>query len=509
MRISFHPHCAMGNPCLSSYLIFFFTVHVSTLEPVNFKVIGPDHPIMVSAGEDALLPCHLSPSTSAQGMEVRWYRSKFSEPVHLYQHEKDQAEQQIPNYQGRTELLKDGIVDGSVVLHIRNITPSDHGQFICFFRSSSFYAEATLELKVAGLGSTPRITIDSYQSGGIHVVYESAGWYPEPQVQWRDLSGQHLPSLTEKITQHDNGLFEAQISIIVTETSSQDLSCSVRNSHLNPGKESVVYIADPFFLRGYPFKVAMYVLLVVVGLLTFTASYFFWKQNKAKGKLVADLGKCHNPLPAINFVPCSTRGWNFPDPRTLLKKLQVKLGKLEAELRWRKTQVCEEVKVTLDPDTAHRGLKLSEDQKTVTWESKHQDLPNNPERFDEVFCVLGSEGFTSGKIYWEVEEIGRIWAVGVARESVRRKGQIKFTPEEGIWGIEQSRGHYSLLTTPEIPLPLCETPKKIRIYVYYEKGQVVFFNPDNGDLIASLTASFNGEKIFPFFWVCSHLTLTT
>uniref|UniRef100_A0A674JHB0 Immunoglobulin domain-containing protein n=1 Tax=Terrapene triunguis TaxID=2587831 RepID=A0A674JHB0_9SAUR len=103
---------------------------------VNFKVIGPGHPIMVSAGEDALLPCHLFCNTS------------FSEPVHLYQNEKDQAEQQIPNYQGRTELLKDGIVDGSVVLRIRNITPSDHGQFICFFRSSRFYAEATLELKV-------------------------------------------------------------------------------------------------------------------------------------------------------------------------------------------------------------------------------------------------------------------------------------------------------------------------------------------------------------------------
>uniref|UniRef100_A0A674K3B5 Ig-like domain-containing protein n=1 Tax=Terrapene triunguis TaxID=2587831 RepID=A0A674K3B5_9SAUR len=115
---------------------------------VNFKVIGPDHPIMVSAGEDALLPCHLFRNISAQKMEVRWYRSKFSEPVHLYQNEKDQAEQQIPNYQGRTELLKDGIVDGSVVLRIRNITPSDHGQFICFFRSSRFYAEATLELKV-------------------------------------------------------------------------------------------------------------------------------------------------------------------------------------------------------------------------------------------------------------------------------------------------------------------------------------------------------------------------
>ncbi|XP_053904668.1 myelin-oligodendrocyte glycoprotein-like isoform X1 [Malaclemys terrapin pileata] len=160
MRISFHSHCAMGNPSLSSYPLFFFTVHVSTLESVNFKVIGPDHPIMASAGEDALLPCHLFRNTSAQKMEVRWYRSKFSEPIHLYQNEKDQAEQQIPNYQGRTELLKDGIVNGSVVLRIRNITPSDHGQFICFFRSSRFYAEATLELKVTECISP------SYTTGG-------------------------------------------------------------------------------------------------------------------------------------------------------------------------------------------------------------------------------------------------------------------------------------------------------------------------------------------------------
>ncbi|KAH1173908.1 hypothetical protein KIL84_017747, partial [Mauremys mutica] len=326
------------------------------------------------------------------------------------------------------------------------------------------------------LGSTPHISIVSYQSGGIHMVCESAGWYPEPQAQWRDLSGQHLPFLTEKITQHDNGLFEALISIIVTESSSQDLSCSVRNSHLNPGKESVVYIADPFFLRGYPFKVAMYILLVVVGLLTFTASYFLWKQYKAKGKLVADL-----------------------------EELRDKLGKLEAELKWRKTQLFGEVKVTLDPETAHPRLKLLEDQKTVTLESEHQDRPDNPERFDKVFCVLGSEGYTSGKMYWEVEGMGGIWAIGVARESVRRKGEIKFTPEEGIWGIEQSRDCYA---TPESSLLLCETPKKIRIYVNYEKGEVAFFNPDNGDLIACLTASFKGETIFPFFCVHSHLTLT-
>ncbi|KAM7172215.1 butyrophilin subfamily 3 member A2-like [Macrochelys suwanniensis] len=516
MRIFFHSHCAMGNPSLSSYLIFFFTVRVSTLEPVTFKVIGPDHPITASVGEDALLPCHLSPSMNAQEMEVRWFRSKFSEPVHLYQNGKDQADQQIPNYQGRTELLKDGIVNGSVVLHIRNVSPSDYGQFNCFFRSRNFYEEAVLELKVAGLGSTPRIAIDSYRSGGIHMVCESAGWYPEPEVQWRDLRGQHLPSLTEKITQHDNGLFEAQISIIVTETSSQDLSCSVRNAHLDPGKESVVYIGDPFFLRGYPFKVAMYILLVVVALLTFTASYFFWKQHKAKAAHDAERGKAVLWELQWRGGVGASRAWEqvAGASQAAVKGSDgsahdAERGKLRADLRWRKTQVYGEVKVALDPETAHPRLKLSEDKKTVTWESKHQDLPDNPKRFDQVSCVLGSKGFSSGRIYWEVEGMGRIWAVGVARESVRRKGQIRFTPEEGIWGIEQSRDYYSLLTTPEIPLPMSESLVKVRIYVHYEKEEVAFFNPDNGDLITNLSASFRGEKIFPFFWVCSHLTLAT
>uniref|UniRef100_A0A8C0H4J3 Butyrophilin subfamily 1 member A1 n=1 Tax=Chelonoidis abingdonii TaxID=106734 RepID=A0A8C0H4J3_CHEAB len=414
---------------------------------VNFKVIGPDHPITVSAGEDALLPCHLSPSMNAQEMEVRWFHSKASELVHLYQHGKDQTELQISKYRDRTELLKDGIVDGRVALHIRNITPSDQGQFICFFRSPSFYGEATLELKVTGLGSTPRISIDSYQRRGIHMVCESAGWYPEPQVQWRDLRGQHLPSLTEKITQHDNGLFEAQSSIIVTETSSQDLSCSVSNSHLNQGKESIVYIADSFFLGAYPWNVAVYILLVALGLLIFMASYFFWKQHKTKGKVI--------------------RG-----------------------------------DVILDPITAHPDLILSEDQTCVTKGDTAQNVPDNPERFDSSVCVLGSEGFTSGIHYWEVEvgHGGDWWAVGVARESIRRKGWLNFSPLEKIWAVECDWGKYQALDFSVIHLPLNEQLEKIGVSLSFKEHHIAFYDTDN--LVPIYTfkeVSFSDEKIFPFF----------
>ncbi|XP_075768546.1 zinc finger protein RFP-like [Pelodiscus sinensis] len=82
-----------------------------------------------------------------------------------------------------------------------------------------------------------------------------------------------------------------------------------------------------------------------------------------------------------------------------------------------------QVTVTLDPDTANPQLVLSGDQKCVRWERAWQRLPGNPGRFDSVPCVLGREGFTSGRHCWEVEVGGgQYWAVGVARESVNRKG---------------------------------------------------------------------------------------
>uniref|UniRef100_A0A8D0L503 B30.2/SPRY domain-containing protein n=1 Tax=Sphenodon punctatus TaxID=8508 RepID=A0A8D0L503_SPHPU len=92
--------------------------------------------------------------------------------------------------------------------------------------------------------------------------------------------------------------------------------------------------------------------------------------------------------------------------------------------------------LTLDPDTAHPWLVLSEGRKRVRWGDTEQDLPDNPERFDHYACVLGCKGFNWGKHCWEVEVgEGQRWAVGVARESVRRKGGISRSPEGGIWAV--------------------------------------------------------------------------
>uniref|UniRef100_A0A8C3HLU6 RING-type E3 ubiquitin transferase n=1 Tax=Chrysemys picta bellii TaxID=8478 RepID=A0A8C3HLU6_CHRPI len=156
-----------------------------------------------------------------------------------------------------------------------------------------------------------------------------------------------------------------------------------------------------------------------------------------------------------------------------------------------------------DPATAHPRFVVSKRRKSVRWGDTRQDLPYSPKRFDPSRCVLGCEGFTSGKHCWMVEVgDGGNWAVGVARESVRRKGEISLDPEGGIWAMGLCRGQYRVLTSPVTLLTLSGSPTRILVCLEYEEGLVTFIDIDSMARIFSFpSASFTGEKIFPFFRV--------
>lgn len=120
--------------------------------------------------------------------------------------------------------------------------------------------------------------------------------------------------------------------------------------------------------------------------------------------------------------------------------------------------------------------------------------------------VLGRERFTLGTHCWEVEVEKEGWAVGVARESLARKGCFIISPKKGIWAVgKDSFQPFSLLaftSNGKTPLTLPHEPKKIRVYVDYEDGRVEFYNADTEDLMFTFfRASFAGDEIRPFFWV--------
>ncbi|NXN34906.1 BT1A1 protein, partial [Rhinoptilus africanus] len=137
--------------------------------------------------------------------------------------------------------------------------------------------------------------------------------------------------------------------------------------------------------------------------------------------------------------------------------------------------------VTLDPNTAHCRLVLSKDLSHVRRESARQDLPDTPERFTYWCCVLGREGFREGRHCWEVE-LGddSWWGVGVAKESVERKGYTDLSPDGGIWALEHFYGQFMSLTSPPTRLPPSLLPRRIWVCLDCTQGLVTFLNADSG-----------------------------
>ncbi|CAM4559710.1 unnamed protein product, partial [Lepidochelys kempii] len=159
--------------------------------------------------------------------------------------------------------------------------------------------------------------------------------------------------------------------------------------------------------------------------------------------------------------------------------------------------------VTLDPDTVFPQLVLSEDGKSVRRGDTRQRLPDNPERFDSALCVLGCEGFTSGRHCWEVAVGGEgCWAVGVARASVGRKGGISCSPARGIWALERWEGQFQALTSPATPLPLSRAPSRIRVCLDCGRGQVTFIDAgDEAPIFTFPPGSVPGGRIRPWLRV--------
>ncbi|XP_042310487.1 zinc finger protein RFP-like [Sceloporus undulatus] len=165
--------------------------------------------------------------------------------------------------------------------------------------------------------------------------------------------------------------------------------------------------------------------------------------------------------------------------------------------------------VTLDPDTAHPQLFLSQDLKSVQYRSKAQVLPSHPERFNEWESVLGLKGFATGRYFWEVT-VGseEAWAIGVARKTVKRKGVFDLGPQEGIWAMGKFEGNYRGINVIENPvLFLDRMPKRIRITLNCEGGRVAFFNASTAALLFTFpAASFARQTLHPWFWLCKKKT---
>ncbi|XP_046496847.1 butyrophilin subfamily 3 member A3-like [Equus quagga] len=469
---------------LLDLLVCLILVQLLTPCSGQFSVIGPHGPILAMVGEDADLPCHLSPRMSAETMELKWVRSSLTEVVYEYVNGKEIEEKQMAEYRGRTSILRDGITEGKATLRIYNIRPSDTGNYLCYFQDDDFYEKAMVELEVAALGSDLDIEMKGYEDGGIHLECMSTDWYPQLEIQWRDVNGEDMPARAASLHENRAGLYAVTASVILNGSSREGVTCIIRNPLLNQEKTTRISIADPFFWRAWPWISTLAGTLPVLLLLLTVACYFVWQQHKEKEKEQAEKEQERR---AREYLQLVLRGEKSQD------YAEWKMALFQAE------------DVILDPDTANPRLLVSEDQRSLKLAVPPQNVPDNPKRFDYFNFVLGCKSFTSGRHFWEVEVGGRKqWLLGVCRENVERKYHVSINPRNGFWTMELSHGNdYHAFSGPRTNLTIANPPQRVGVFLDYESGEVSFYNAlDGSHIYTFLRATFSGP-LRPIFEVCT------
>ncbi|KAK0136365.1 Stonustoxin subunit beta [Merluccius polli] len=179
---------------------------------------------------------------------------------------------------------------------------------------------------------------------------------------------------------------------------------------------------------------------------------------------------------------------------------------------WARAKLYNACELTLDPNTAHRGLCLSEDNRKVTRVGEDQSYPDHPERFDSWPQVLCREGLT-GRCYWEVERRGHVY-IGVTYRGITRRGcgQNWLGGNSKSWSLYCDDDGYSVWYN-DSRIRLCPSGStRVGVYVDRPAGSLSFYrvSPGVGGSSDTLThihtfhTTFTQEDLLPGFrfWSC-------
>ncbi|XP_035533275.1 NACHT, LRR and PYD domains-containing protein 12-like [Morone saxatilis] len=163
------------------------------------------------------------------------------------------------------------------------------------------------------------------------------------------------------------------------------------------------------------------------------------------------------------------------DPRWRLETLSVDYESVQ----WLKSGLgkytCE---LTLDPNTAHKNVLLSENKRKVMLSMEKQPYPDHPDRFDWCYQLLCTTGLT-GRCYWEVEWEGGV-DIGVTYKGLRRRGALdgsRLGWNEKSWSLEFTDKCYyawhnnirtALLTPPS-------ASNRVGVYLDWSAGTLSFY----------------------------------
>nr|XP_055038920.1 E3 ubiquitin-protein ligase TRIM16-like [Misgurnus anguillicaudatus] len=160
---------------------------------------------------------------------------------------------------------------------------------------------------------------------------------------------------------------------------------------------------------------------------------------------------------------------------------------------------------TLDSNTVHKFIQLSDGNRMATNTDTVHQYPDHPDRFDQRCQVLCKESFC-GRCYWEVEWSGQVF-ISVSYKSISRKGrghECVFGFNDQSWSLICKDSTCSFRHNKKrTDLPVVLSSCRIGVYVDHSKGSLSFYSfTDTMNLIHRVNTTFT-KPLYPGFWIMS------
>ncbi|KAM9531099.1 tripartite motif-containing protein 16-like isoform 2-T2 [Salvelinus alpinus] len=156
--------------------------------------------------------------------------------------------------------------------------------------------------------------------------------------------------------------------------------------------------------------------------------------------------------------------------------------------------------LTLDPNTAHTRLSLSEGNRKVTCTGQVQPYPDHPDRFTNYIQVLCREGL-SGRCYWEVEWTGYVDTAVSYKDISRTEDDGAFGHNNKSWSLQYYRGDYCFIHNYVVTKVSGPQSSRVGVYLDHKAGTLSFYSvSDTMTLLHKVQTTFT-QTIYPGFWL--------
>lgn len=155
--------------------------------------------------------------------------------------------------------------------------------------------------------------------------------------------------------------------------------------------------------------------------------------------------------------------------------------------------------LTLDLDTAHPSLAISDFDTKVEEGRVRSQEPDMPQRFTRFFGVLATAQYANGQHYWEVDVRDKgVWYLGVTTEYSNRKGFVNLSPSAGYWSLCLQDRLYANEEDSRVPVADYWNSPRVGVFLDYDRGHVTFFDAVTMKRIYNFVTYFD-EPVSPFF----------